>query len=237
MSSGLRFFNDTGGLVVSSDGIGQAYIGQPVFDSTVASDSATLGYYVHTIETDYPPIIACEIPPDTYVAMRNLADLGGGVWEVQTWCCTTSLDANDFNVLTAPVLHAFARVTTKAEPWGMALYDAAGDLAWDLTRPQLWLRGSAVFPASGTGQLVQSIPTLTNPAVFGKPGGRRILSTGGGPTYPTRTSELMWFQPDGIPGQLERRWVMVDFSPAEDAPSSTTNIGPARAMLIDTTHL
>lgn len=235
--SGARIVNGAGGLAVSSDGIGQAYIGQPTLDSTVPSDTATLGYYVHTIASDFPPIIACEIPPDTYVAMKQLTNLGSGVWEVQTWCCTTSLDVNDFNVLTPPVLHAFARVTARAEDWGGQLFDSAGDLAWDLTRPQLWLRAAALFPATGVDQLVQPVAELTSPAVFGKPGGRRILSTGGGPTYPTRTSELMWLVPDGIPDQLERRWVAVDFSPAEDSPSSITNIGPARAMLIDTTPL
>lgn len=235
--SGLRFLNPSGGLVMSSDGIGQAYIGQPTLDSTVPSDAFALGWYVHTIDSDFPPIVLCEIPPDTYVALKSLTNLGGGTWEIQTWSCTTTLDANDFNTLTAPTLHAFARVTARAEDWGGQMWDALGDLAWDLTRPQLWLRGSALFPASGTGQLVQAVPEIDAPAIFGKPSGRRILSTGTGPTYPTRTSELMWLIPSGIPDQLERRWVVTDYSPAEDSPSSTTDVGTARAMLIDTTPL
>lgn len=172
MSHGIRITNPSGELVISSDALGLYCIGKAVQQSLVQSSGSPTGPLpgkvsgrsVYRISHSGQILVALDLPASTYVAALGIDEVSSGVWDI-TISAGTTLDSEAM-VTTQISLDVWAfglpPSNTLYDSYGLAIYDSAGDLAWDLSRPNP-LFGLAYIDGVGPGY---TIPSLTRPVIL-----------------------------------------------------------------------
>lgn len=180
MTYGLKIVNPGDELVLSSEARGLHCIGKAVLQGSVvqptgvATDSTpgrVSGYSLYRISHPGSIVVAIDLPLGYYVAIESVTDVGGGVWEIRAQC-GNSLDADAFISTQVEVaVWAYGLPQTAPSGWGMAIFDAAGVVAWDLTKPNpLFARGYI----GGAGSAF-TLPSLTRPVLIGQQSSYSIL--------------------------------------------------------------
>jgi hypothetical protein len=178
MSYGLKIINPSSELVISSDAKGLYCVGKATLQGSVVQPSGTAttlsgrdyGYSVYRISWSGPVLIAIDLPLNKRVAIISTTQVSSGVWEIVCSCGDTT-DAYGFDTQYAVDVWAYGFAPSTLSSYGLALYDTAGALSHDLTRPNLlYPRGYAL----GTTGAV-TIPSLTRPVAIGCPSSWQVL--------------------------------------------------------------
>lgn len=179
MTYGLKITNPSGELVISSDAKGLTCIGRATLQGSViqASGGPTSvspgrigGSSTYRILHSGPVIWAVDLPLNRYVGIIGTSQPFAGAWDVACHC-GDSLDAFGFSTNQYAVdVWAFGFVPTLMDSYGMAIYDSAGTLSHDLSRPNLLFPRAFVEDSYGTPV---TIPALSRPIAMGCPGSER----------------------------------------------------------------
>jgi hypothetical protein len=172
MTYGLKILNPSGQFVLHSDAKGLYCLGKATLQGSVVqpSGSATgttpgrvAGYSLYRISHPGDIVVAVDLPDGYYVGVDSITQPSSGVWEIKAFC-GSSLDANNF-IATQVQLDVWAyglpQTNTPFNAYGLALYDSAGNLSWDLTRP------NPLFVKGYVDDAHSAIPSLTRPVAIG----------------------------------------------------------------------
>lgn len=175
MSYGITIRNPNQELVISSDAKGLFCIGRAVLqgivqasgDATTSFPGRTWGYSTYRIVHAGPIIAAIDLPIGKNVGIVSVTEVAASVWDIVCYC-GDSPDAYQFDTVQYAVdVWAYGFAPTISGNWGMAIYDAGGNVAWDLSRSNpLFPRGFAVGSIS---DLPKQIPPLGRPVAMGAP--------------------------------------------------------------------
>lgn len=200
MTYGLSITNPSGELVISSEGFGLYCVGKCALQGSVVQPTGIFpssspgqlgGYSRYRITSVNTPIFAIDLPLNKRVGLRGMTNVGGNVWEVEVHCGDTP-DPNAFDAVEYQVdVWAFAQHSgTPAGPYGMAIYNAAGALAYDFTAG---VPLAAVAYVDGIGS--PTIPSLTRPVILGwTPTDETQENFQGGNTWHVRRRRGAWMR-------------------------------------------
>ena len=172
MSFGLKIVNPTNELVFSSEGKGLYCIGkatlqtlvQPSGSGTAASPGRVSGYSVYRISSAGQVIFAVDLPLNKRVGIKSVTQPSAGIWEITCWC-GSGADADNIDTVQYELaVWAYGIPTSAGSTFGMNIYDANSNIAYDLTRT------NPLFPRAFveilTGSVV-TIPSLTRAVAMG----------------------------------------------------------------------
>lgn len=173
MGYGLTVFNEGGGMTLSSDGLIYGYIGRATYQSIVQPPgplSGTIGwpsegdcgYSVYTIDWPGPIIVALPVKTNGSTALLDMFQ-SGSTWTIHVHKGNGSTNAIGFDLQEATEVYVFGRPTT-VSGFGLALYNAAGQLTGDLSRKPLTFDR---FVSMAGGVTFVAFSGLTVPAVVG----------------------------------------------------------------------
>lgn len=172
MTYGLKIINPSGELVMSSDAKGlyclgkgtlQGSVVQPSGNATGSHPGRTAGYSVYRFSGHPGPLIfGVELVLNKTVGIRSVSNPSSNTWDVTVYCGDTP-DAHGFETQYGLDVWAFGLPqTAPASGYGLAIYDASGNIAWDLTQLPLFAKGYISGSSSP-----HTIPSLTKPVVLG----------------------------------------------------------------------
>ena len=202
MSYGLRITNPSGELVLSSDAKGLYCIGKATLQGSVVQASGSFpssypgrqwGYSVYRISHAGPIIPAVELVLNKRVSILSVVESSSGVWDVTAYCGDTA-DADGFDTVQYAVdVWAYGLPLSAPSGYGMAIFNASGGCAYDLTRANpLFPRAYVVFPLDGTSM---TLPSLAKPVAIGAPCGDRVLEERiSANTWYTTTQRPAWLR-------------------------------------------
>lgn len=186
MNYGLSIKNPENDLVISSDGMGLACIGkavlygsvvQPQGSATGPSPGKVSGYSVYRINHAGPVVWAIDMPLNKRVGIISSAEVSSGLWEVVCYCGDT-LDEHQFDDVQYELsIWAFGVVTSPPNSLKAHIYNAAGELAYDLTQPNM------LFPkvvGLSVPTALNEIPVMGRAIVMGCPTSNPSYSTSQG---------------------------------------------------------
>ena len=168
MSYGLSISNPTGELVVSSEARGANCIGKFALKGSVVqftgnATTGDCGYSTYTLAGPQDILIAMDLPANRRVGILA-ATWTAGVHEIIVHCGDTPDSVSGFDHQYALDVWGFAAPTSPPTNYGLAMWDAAGNLTHDF--------GYSVplFPVAFADPYTfgpQTIPTLTRPVLVG----------------------------------------------------------------------
>lgn len=173
MSYGLAITNPGGELVISTEGFGLNYIGKASYQGLTANDVSGGNWLAGSVAyriTGCPsaPIPFHTMPLDARVALTDVILVSTGTYDLYYHCDTPSFNTEGYGTqANALEVFVYARRTTVAGSWGMALYDSAGSLAYDLSSMPLFPRQRMAWATVGSAAVAIS-GGLTKPAYFGR---------------------------------------------------------------------
>ena len=237
MSYGLRITNPSGVLVLAETGFGLNYIGKAVLYSNTPTTGMFLGSQIYRITSPGQILVFLGLQVGNFIRLMNVTNIGGNVWEIQVQNATATggttstggFQASDFGSQLASVdVFCYARPTTKSGNVGLAIYDAAGVLAWDLSRPKLLqITTNPQYPTATTSV---ALGGMTYPAVLGSPGGYRHEALKSGATYRTWQRDYMWTYANGT---LDRAGVRAEYFGTEDTNLAATYQWATEALVLE----
>lgn len=176
MSFGLSIKNPSSQLVLSSEAKGLTCIGkatlygavvQPTGSATASSPGRKTGYSVYRINHSGPIVVALDLPLNKRVGVMSVTEPVAGTWEITCHCGDTPdaylIDAVEYQL----DVWVFGFISTVYGAYGLAIYDSAGSLTHDLSRPNMLFPRAYIPPTLTTNS---TIPSLTRPVVLGSDG-------------------------------------------------------------------
>lgn len=237
MAFGLSINNPSGQLVLSSDGITYGYIGKAtlvaVGGSTITTNSHYAGNSTYTITWAGDLVVALPVKTAGTSKLLSLTKVGS-VWTIEVHSGNGSLDADGFEVEAETEVFCFGSPVA-VSGYGMALYDAAGVLAGDLSRMPIPVKALLSMAAGATSW---SIPSgMTKPALIGWPFDEKDTSTGSAPNI-TNTYYLRGWRWDTGAGTVVRELYLHERELFTDATTFVHDtIGKIDAVLIEANGL
>jgi hypothetical protein len=181
MTYGLLIDNGAGEIVVSSDSKGRNCVGrgvlqgsvvQPTGSPTAGGPGRVSGYSIYRFSHPGPITVALDLPLNKRVGVISIAQPVAGTWDVKVHCGDTP-DANDMDTVEYPIdVWAFGEFTSLHNGYGLAIYDDAGNLAWDFSRPHVLFPRDRVLLTGGSAAIL----ALTRPAAVGTPTTRTMVA-------------------------------------------------------------
>lgn len=187
MGYGIQCLNDSGELTLSSDAYLFGYLGKATFVSSTSwsgdSISSQAGYSVWTFTSAGPIVCAVGLKASgqTGAVILNISQ-SGSTWTINVVDLATTTsgpsggDTVYYDQRTDTDIYVFG-IPSSLPSYGLALYNASGNLVADLSRIPL---APLVRVAMSSASVVdQTIPTVTKPAVIGDTKFRRNVVTSG----------------------------------------------------------
>jgi len=244
---GLEIRNPTGQLVLSSAARGLYCLGKAsqYFINQSSGTSGTFtgkdsGVTKYRFTTPGPIIVAIDLPDGHYVGAIDLVEISTGVWEI-TLVHGTSLDSEGFITTQSYVdvwVYGVVPGSTPLGSYGLAIYNAAGDLTWDLTQPNPLFIQKVLTAAAGVGFSTFTLPALSRPVVIGFPYMYQYLDERIGANTHHITVTRGVFKRTG--SSLESTFVTThkhQFFGPEDPVGNTTDINPIMSMIVEGANL
>lgn len=248
MSYGVRLWNDSGVVTVDSEAIGPVYVGRATL---VQAGGPDWNYYnprwnswrfqVTMPRAGFPPLAFVTLRDGQPVGVEYVAPAGGNVWEIGVYSAVRYSGNLTWDDPVEPEVFVFAPPgATQAGQYGMALYNAAGTLTWDLSQRPLWIRQMAAMSAppdfswSSFYDTSFGLSGLTKPAVLGSPNGS--WSAMESATEQFADGRHAWLRSGGT---VFRRPVLVHKDIITTAPDTfpTFFLGGTRAVIIEAAGL
>lgn len=108
------------------------------------------------------------MPLDARVSLMQVVQVSSGTYDLYYHCDTPPFNAQGFGTqANALEVFVYARRTSVAGSWGLALYDAAGALAYDLSALPLFPRQRMEWASVGSAAVAISAG-IAKPAYFGR---------------------------------------------------------------------
>lgn len=235
MSFGLKTYNNSNELTISSDGLVYGYIGQAslssVAQATGNSIVKTFGRSTYTITWAGDIIVALPVKTNGTTALISMSQ-AGSTWTITVHKGNGTLDANGFDIQEATQVYVFGRPTA-VSGFGLALYNAAGNLSADLTRQPLTYKARLSIAANG---IDWTPPTTTTPAIIGSPSDRNITSVSEAPFFINRFQARGW-QKNNSTGKIERNIFQQRWLKEDGAETAVDIIRSIDAILIEANGL
>ena len=177
---GLQIVNPSGTLVLSSDAFGLYYAGKATYVADVVQGDMNqstngssgygagnfyISYKTYTFSSSAACAFAVAVDSSTVTAIVQIV-FASGVYTITVAKSSGAAGSHGFKTQNAAEVYAFIRAGSVSGAYGLALYDSAGTLAWDLTRLPLFMREAVNFSA-GTTTSVAYTGTYTKMGVFG----------------------------------------------------------------------
>jgi hypothetical protein len=183
MSVGLTIVNPTNELVVSNEGRMLHFLAKAVHQYTVQvsgdveqgkTGARVAGYSMYrlTLPEETPFILGIDLPSyarpaDRAVGILGITYVSPGVYDIKA-ACGSHYDQNYFDTVQYAVdIWAFGYVSAPSKNYGLALYNTAGQLTADFSRPHILMPRWASQDYSVVK--TQTIPALSRPVVLGMP--------------------------------------------------------------------
>lgn len=245
MTFGIQCFNGSGELTFSSDAYVLAYLGKATFVSTSGYtgtvNSSRIGHSTWSFSYAGPITVAIGLKASGQAGARVLSVVPGSgtTWIITVQDLGTGTEgpsggADFFEQNTDSDIYVFG-VPLTVPAYGFAIYDAAGNLAADLTRLPLTVKARLRY---GSSVLSLTTPSIVKPAVIGWVGTQHTLSSGGhGGALPFINTQYegVW-QWDGST-TIFRTDVLVQYDRDDGGIPVTTDKPAADAVLVEANGL
>lgn len=224
---GIQAVKADGALALTPEGFGLHHIGTPALYSQTANatspwlggTSKALGKSVFRITSAAPIVAVIELEADKCSRLLDVQNIGGNVWEIQAWHChKTNTDATGLATQHTPTIHVFARPSSALNNPRCAMFDAAGNVLWDLMRPGLLTYHDA--PTFGATDTTKAIASVTRYGALSHPGDNFATAVSAGFYLGDRVdlvTESDWFWTAASSTSLERKAMIFqqyrDFEP------------------------
>lgn len=223
MSYGLQCVNGSNELTLSSDGFIYGYLGKATWQSTTQPGTGTVhssnGSSTYTITWAGDIIVAVAVPFLGYACLLSMTQ-SGSTWTIKAFCSAGASNSLGFDTQITADVYVWGRPTSTSG-WGLAIYDASGNLTGDLSRPPLSFKERVSFTSSSSSD-TQTITSYSKLAVIGSPRLSQFTSSNVGGSTPWLNREWMgaW---TWASGQLGRSFVLSQYT-RDDGPggNSTT---------------
>lgn len=172
MSYGLNIFNSAGELIASDSLAVNHFLGRATYITGGTRGNAQWQQWRIAGHAGRRPIAFLRTNGSLFAAVDAVKDVGGGTWDI--YVLGTATEVLCFSTL--PALSA-------AEPWGLQILDAAGQVTFDVGRKPLNIRWLSTFGpgffASDVASQTFTVPSLSQPAFFFPTGGVQRVYTWG----------------------------------------------------------
>lgn len=173
MAYGIKMFNTSNELTISSDARTPFCVGRMVLQSTQqpagvarTNEGRVSGFSVYRISNAPGPImVAFDLPVGYCVGVSKIVNVGTNMWDAYIYCGSGAGDSDGFQSQSPIDVWAYAFSSSLTDTRGIALYDKNGVLTTDLSRPFLLFPASYV--AGGVPDEVTNIATLVRPVAMG----------------------------------------------------------------------
>lgn len=231
MGYGLTTYNPSGQLTLSSDGYTYGYIGQAslvsVTQAGTGSTSASSGRSTYTIDWPGKIIVALPIKDNGGTTLLGMLQ-SGSTWTVYVHKASGSVDSRGFDIQESTEVFVFG-APVSASGYGMAFYNAAGDLALDFgRRPLMFDR----FVEIAADDFSYSFSGLTTPAIIGSESATARTSTFSSPFWLIRNYRGSWRMNTAL-GRVDRVLHVYSYSRDSGSLGSFTTRPAISAVLIE----
>lgn len=234
---GIQAVNQNGALVLTSEGFGLYYVGQPWLHAVVENSGGptgrVMGRRIYRINSANPVVPVIRLDAGWYSQLLSVTNLGGGLWEIEAIHISAgSYDGTGLRAQGAPTIACFARPTVAQTNPEASISDTSGAVSWDLMRSD-WLRLHARPDLSSPTVTSAPIPWAASIGVLGWSGGWYVQSTFEGSGYNVVTSNYFWSRDSTnvIRGAFETQLAQ------EDAPITLERRRAVSPILIDLTGI
>lgn len=145
---GCRIENPSGVLVFDADAAGHTYRGLATRITSQTKDLTLLYPWVfeYTAPTSAVPIFTVEVDGSSIICPQGWSRYSGNTWRFEVFSVGwTGSDAQSTLTHVEPVVHVFAP-GPQSSSYGLRLYDASGNVTYDLERSPLYPREMLNFP-------------------------------------------------------------------------------------------
>ncbi|WP_312435387.1 hypothetical protein [Janthinobacterium sp.] len=244
MTFGIYFENNDGGLILSADSPGLAYIGPAPYIGSAdvpgsPSTAKVLGRY--RVVSINEPLVFVEMTLGKLFSVYSVTLSAANTWDILVYCSASSGGSGSTPTAQQATVHCFAPLTGPVSGgFGFWLFDAAGNCTFDAGAKMIMPRAigdfTAATPPAGSFDLQSyTFPNMARPAVCGLAdgSGSRGLAVSPGASVST----LMQFAGAFLfraPNILDRTQMCVDAQP-ENIPPFALNMRyrASTALLID----
>lgn len=137
MSFGLQVTTDSGEWVVNEQVPALHYLGQAVFVGAVGDGVAGEQIGKYRITSSAAPFVLLRMAVNSAASSGRVVNVGTNLWEIDV-----------FGDPSAVLCYGPLGSAAPQEPWGLRVWDAAGNVTFDTTRFPLWV--SEVFSLTGS---------------------------------------------------------------------------------------
>jgi hypothetical protein len=248
MTFGLTCVNDSGELTLSSDAYTLNYLGKATFvsssDFAGSSTASTAGGSVWSFNWAGPIVCAIGLKSSGQAGVRITSvarsSTSSSAWtiNVKDYSTTSTGPSGDTSAYstqrTDSDIYVFGFPLAANLPnYGFAMFNAAGVLTCDLSKPILGIKTRI---ALATDAMSQSVGSFTKPAVIGYPAGLAVTSSGPISTlYRNTTYRSVWkWTNDGSLYRVD----VVEVRSLDDGPFTPSSVHePCGGILIEANGL
>lgn len=230
MAYGISVENASAKLVLSSDGLVLGYLGKATHSSTTAPTATANGYSTYTFSHAGKIVPAIKLVTNYNSLLLSMSQAGS------TWTITlyhgTGTDANGFQPQSTADVYVWG-LPVSVSGYGMAMYDAGGNLTADLSKRPLSILQKIDW---GTTTVTESIAGgITTPAVIGMLHDWQRIRSGSGPTWNFNYDSGAWGRSST---DVRRDWIQRRQALGEDTGDPTsTQRRAVRGIVVDVNGL
>lgn len=231
----FTFYNPSGQLTLSGDGITYSYVGRATLSSVSQAGGNTTskgsGGSTYTVNWAGDVLVALPVKSNGTTALTNLTR-SGDTWTIVVHKGNGSFDADGFDVQEATEVYVFGAPAANATSTFM-LYDINGVPCADLSRRPLTYKERISMSAS-TLEWAASIGAAT-PAIIGWPQDYNVTSASAAPSFINRTFARGWQLSNT--GTVLRNTFLTRWVREDGGATPVDTIRPIDAMLIEVAGL
>lgn len=229
----FTFFNASGELTLSADGITYGFIGRAALVSVGQAGGGSVtrgsGSSTYTITWAADIIVALPVKANGTTALVNTVR-SGDTWTITVHKGSGAFDADGFDVQEATEVYVFgAPVPGTLSTFN--LFDVNGVVCADLSRQPLTYKG---IISMGAGVVSAAMPSASVPAIVGFPTDRQVTSASAAPQFIVREYSRGW-QLSG--GTIQRNPYVTRWLRQDGGASPVDTIQPVNAILIEAAGL
>lgn len=241
MAYGIQAFNDSGEFTFSSSGYLLTYLGKATFVSTTpagtSSSDAFNGFSIFTFTYAGPIVVGIGLlGSGTSGSIVDRITNVGSTWTIRVYHSNSTGNSLGFpGQITAADVYVWG-LPLSVSGYGLALYDASGNLIGDLLKPMLRFKARVSFTG---GSLSQSIPAMTKPAVIGSLLRRTQTRAANTPTagkFTNRRFDAVWLW-DPVGNFLTKNSRMIEYFVDDGGIPANDNIFDTNAIVIEANGL
>lgn len=176
MTYGLHIENNVGGLLLTTESPGLAYVGTAAYIGSAdavgsPSTAKVLGRY--RIVSEKEPLAFIELQGDILFSVYSVVLSAASTWDILVYCSDVSGGSGATPTARVAAVHCFAPlVGPVSSGYGFWLFDALGNCTFDLGAKMIMPRAISEFPAAtpppnSFDLQSYAMPSMARPAICG----------------------------------------------------------------------